>query len=126
MSRAITVASIMVLILAMSFGGIWYSHEVREEFRSLIAEAHSLAADGDSEGLGRHTEQMRARWEEREAILSFYVRHDLLEQMTQYLINLKGYAATETLASAQVTLEQMQFLAEHIYERELPNWNNVL
>ena len=126
MKRLITVIGILVLVSGLSLCGIFYAGQTRQEMYSLISEAQALCDKKDSRSLVRLSDEMIDLWEKKQTILSLYVRHDELEKMSVYLVSLKGDAEKEIFEGASVTLEQMVFLADHIYQREMPNMNNLL
>lgn len=126
MPRLITISVILVLILALALGGIWFADRVRDEFVDLIDRAKESCALEDTETLLRVAEEMETLWERRQMVLSFYSRHDELEKMATHITTLRGCAITQAFDNARITLEQIDFLAEHIHYREIPNLNNLL
>lgn len=126
MPRLITISVILILILALALGGIWFADRVRDEFVTLIDQAKKSCTLKDAAALLRLTDEMEVLWERRQVVLSFYSRHDELEKMATHITTLRGCAITQAFDNARITLEQMDFLAEHIHYREIPNLNNLL
>lgn len=126
MGRIVTTGSILLLILALSLNGIWYAAQTREEMNAKIAEAEEWSRRQDQAELLRLVDALELLWKERESFLSFYVRHDEIEKMNTSLVNLRTYAEESAFDSVIVILEQMEFMTGHIYERELPNLDNLL
>lgn len=126
MKRLIAISAIMLLILGLSFAGMWYAHQTQDFYQELIADGQELCEAEDGPALAKLAERMEEDWEQRQAFLSLYVRHDEIEKMSVNIVILKGHAINGSFESASVTLCQMSFAAEHIYQRELPNLNNIL
>lgn len=126
MQRLITISVILLLIIALALGGIWFAGGVRDEFALLIGQAEVCCDGEDAGGLLRIAEEMDALWEKRVLVLSCYARHDELEKMATHITTLRGCALTGSFETARITLEQMRFITEHIHQRELPNLNNLM
>lgn len=125
MKRLIAISAIMLLIFGLSFAGMWYARQTQEFYQQLIEEGQKFCESEDAAALTTLAEQMEEDWEKRQSILSLYVRHDEIEKMSIDIVILKGHAVNGSFESASVTLSQMEFAAEHIYQRELPNLNNI-
>ncbi len=126
MGRLITIGLILLGILALSLGGIWYAGQTRAQMDTLIEQAIEAATAKKQEELLRLTDSLQQLWEGRETFLSFYVRHDEIEKMNTELVSLRSFAEISAYDSAYAVLYQMKFMSGHIYEREIPNLDNLL
>lgn len=125
MSRLVTICTIILLIVALSITGIFYARDVKTDFDVMIQEALDACEKEDQQALLAKAGEMFDHWENREGFLSFYVRHDEIEKMSTHLVSLQGYAEQEAYDSAHLSLRQMEFMVDHIYNRELPNMDNL-
>lgn len=124
-SRLITICTIILLIIALSITGIFYARDVKMDFDALIGQAMESCENESQERLLAQAKMMSELWEKKEGFLSFYVRHDEIEKMSTHLVSLRGYAENEAYDSAYLSLRQMEFMVDHIYNRELPNMDNL-
>lgn len=126
MGRIITIAVILLLILAVSLLGVWYAKDTHVLMEEKITLATKACRENDLVSLSAITSELKELWEQRERLLSFYVRHDEIEKINMDLVNLSGCIETGSVDSALLTLRQIEFLSAHFYELELPNWDNIL
>lgn len=125
MKRLFAILLILVLILSVAIGGVVYAKNTCEELVSMTEEAERLSDAEDTAALALQAEKMSAFLEGRHLILSLYVRHDELEKLTVHLLTLCAQTKAGS-TEVQTTLAQVSFMAQHIYERELPNLDNLL
>lgn len=126
MGRMAAICTILALILCVSVFGILYARDTKDVMETAILTAKEACRQEDQAALAASAQEMKAQWESREGILSLYVRHDEIEKMSTYLVSLSAHAQSGSFAGAGAALEQMAFLADHIYRRELPGVNNIL
>ncbi len=125
MSRLITISVIVALILALSITGIFYVKDVKADFDRMIAESHGFCENEEQTELLNEARKMSDLWRQKEGFLSFYVRHDEIEKVSTYLVNLESLGENKDFKEALVTLDELTFMMEHIYSREIPNLNNI-
>lgn len=125
MKRLFVILLILALILSVAAGGVVYAENTCEELVSMTEEARRLSDAEDVAALALQAEKMSAFLEGRHLILSLYVRHDELEKLTVHLLTLCAQTKAGS-TDVQTTLAQVSFMAQHIYERELPNLDNLL
>ncbi|MCI5923224.1 MAG: DUF4363 family protein [Oscillospiraceae bacterium] len=125
MKRLFIIVQILTLILFVAVSGVVYARNTCEELVSMTEEAKRLSDAEDAAALALQAEKMSAFLEGRHLILSLYVRHDELEKLTVHLLTLCAQSKAGS-TDVQTTLAQVSFMAQHIYERELPNLDNLL
>lgn len=126
MSRLLTTIGMILLILTISIGGIWYVHQTNKEIITLCDDGIKYCQKEDQTKLLENIKKLSTLWESKQLILSLYVRHDEMERIDSLLIVVNAYAETENYHSVSVELHQLQFMLDHIYKRELPSINNLL
>lgn len=126
MSRLITTISIILSIILLSLGGICYIKQTKSEAIALTDEAIELCRQKNQAELEIKIKKLVALWESKQLVLSLYVRHDEMERIDNLLVIITAYTENESFESACVELHQLQFMLDHIYQRELPNLNNLL
>ncbi|MFZ2538597.1 MAG: DUF4363 family protein [Oscillospiraceae bacterium] len=125
MTRLITITAIMIAMLALSISGIYYAKETKTQFDELIDIALVQCKNKDTQTLAESTKKMSALYQSRHGFLSFFVRHDELEKIDIDLVSLLGYVKIGSFDSIQICLEQIRFMINHIYSKELPNIENL-
>ncbi|WMJ23498.1 DUF4363 family protein [Paludicola sp. MB14-C6] len=126
MSRLLTTIGMILLILAISFCGIWYVHQSNKEMIALCEDAIIFSNKENQDGLLSCIKKLSALWESKQLILSLYVRHDEMERIDSLLVVINAYYETKNYHSVSVELHQLEFMLDHIYRRELPTINNLL
>lgn len=125
MKRMCVILFILAFILCVAAGGVFYAKYTCEQMVAMTEEAEQLSEERDVEALLSQAKKMSAFLESRHLILSLYVRHDELEKLTTHLLDLYAQAEAGD-AEVHTVLVQIAFMARHIYERELPNLDNLL
>ena len=125
MKRLIGVLSMVLLLLIGSVAAMWFLADTRDEIKEMTEEARGMIAKQDAEALEKQAKKMSAFIEGRHPILSLYVRHDLLDTLEMYITSLIAQAESGD-TDVSILLAQIDFTLNHIYERELPDWNNLL
>lgn len=125
MKRLYVILAILGVILLTALAGVFYAKDTCSTLLSMTEEAQKLCEREDAELLYQQAEKMSAFLESRHLILSLYVRHDELEKLTLHLSDLCAKTKSGDIQVA-VTLSQITFMSRHIYERELPNLDNLL
>lgn len=125
MGRLITIGIILTAILGLSLGGLNYARGLRDEFEAETLRGQAACRQKDAAALEKTAAELQALWEKREGFLSFYVHHDDLDRLEMGLVSLSAHIENESFENAFSALEQLRFQASHIYQRELPGWNNL-
>lgn len=116
---------ILTLLLLLSIAATAYAADTRDILLTMTEEARAYIEQEDAQALYLQAEKMSAFVEGRQAVLSLYVRHDELEKLEVQLISLTAQARSGD-TDVSILLAQIDFIANHIYERELPEINNLL
>lgn len=125
MTRLITITGIILAILGLSICGIYYAKETKIQLNKLIDIALVQCENEDLQGLEESAKKMSAFFESRHCFLSFFVRHDEIEKIDTDLVSLLSYTKLSAFESVQICLNQIQFMIDHIYYKELPNIENL-
>ena len=125
MGRLITIGIILTAILGLSLGGLNYARGLRDEFEAETLRGQAACRQKDAAALEKTAAELQSLWEKREGFLSFYVHHDDLDRLEMGLVSLSAHLENESFENAFSALEQLRFQASHIYQRELPGWNNL-
>ena len=124
MKRLVAVFILLTVLIVLSFGGKAFVKETRDELIELADKAKEAALSNDAKELLKYAEKMSAFFEDRHSVLSLYVRHDELEKLSAQLLSLLKQAELEDM-DIGLTLAQIVFTADHIYERELFSIDNL-
>lgn len=125
MKRVSLMLGILALLLLLAVAGVLFAADTRDTLFQMSAEAAALIEQDDADALYRQAQKMSAFVEGRQSILSLYVRHDELEKLQTQLVSLEAQAKSGD-TDVSIILAQIEYLANHIYERELPGIDNLL
>lgn len=125
MSRLVIVAVIITLILALSLSGVYYAKDTKVQLFELADVAIEQCKEEDAAELISSAKKMSAFFESRHGFLSFFVRHDEIEKMEADLVSLVSYSQLKSFDNAYFCLNHIRYTINHIYNRELPNWDNL-
>ncbi len=124
MKRSITIAAILLSIVALSIGSLFYLHRVEEEMTGLLEGAARSAQAEDFEAARQTAAKAEERWQEYEKRLSLFVRHGELDEMTKVVAELTDYAQQKDAALFCASADKAASIIRHIYETELPTIKN--
>lgn len=125
MTRLITTIGIIITIIALCICGVFYTKNTKVQFIELIDTAIEQCENNDINGLKESTKKMSAFFESRHSFLSFFIRHDEIEKIETDIINLSGYTNISSFHNAQISLNHLKFMINHIYKNEIPNMENL-
>lgn len=125
MPRLVTIISILISIILLSLIGIFYAGETMDTLNTYIEQATYQSTSQNKEELEETAKKMSDFFQSRHDFLSFYVKHNDIEEISSAIVNLYGYAKLSSFDSAQLCLAQIKLLIERIYSKELPNLENL-
>lgn len=125
MDRLLIISCVLIGTIILSIASLFHLKDTSEQFTELILLAEQSCLDGDVEKLEKYTKAMSNLIKDRHSILSLYISHEEIEKIESTLIILESYVITETLDGALACLKQLYFTTNHMYERELLNWDNI-
>lgn len=125
MTRLITISSIIALILAVTIGATLYAKDTRDALNVHIEKGAAACQSKDAKSLKDASNAMSELLKKRHSVLSLYVRHDETEKLETLHVVLAAYIDLGEFESASVTLSQIKFLANHIYQREALSLDNL-
>ncbi len=125
MKRTILISCILITIISASFYTIWFTKQVKTELLELSKNAEIACDELDIEKYCDNINKLSANWESRQFILSLYIRHDDLENISNHIASLSAVAKREDISTAIVELYRLNFMLNHIYEHQLPSVNNL-
>lgn len=125
MNRLIIISSIIVGILILSIVSLIHLKDTSEIFAELILNAEESCLNEDIINLKKYTNAMSNLINDRHSILSLYISHEEIEKIESTIIVLESYVITKTFDGALACLKQLYFTTNHMYERELLNWDNI-
>lgn len=126
MPRMIIITSILVAIVTFSVLSIWYTNDVKDTLSEISAEAIVNCQEKNQAQLLANAKKLSNSWESRQHILSLYIRHDELGKIDSLLVDLNSYVKSETYYEANVQLNQLIYFLDHLVQKELPSFDNII
>ena len=116
----------MVVMLSCGTGILFWLHHGINDLLSDISSAEQLVRDGEIQQAVAALDDAKADWREDEVHFSRLLRHKELDSITVSLDSLPAYLEYGDLASFFAMTNQARSMINHIWQAELPVWNNLL
>lgn len=126
MKRVAAAIVIMALMLGSGTGILLWLHHGTVDLLGDIAQAEQQVWDGEIKEAFETLEQAQKDWREDEIYFSRLLRHRELDTVTVTLDSLPAYLEYGDYASFFAMTSQAKSMIRHIWEAELPSWNNLL
>ncbi len=126
MKRVAAAIVIMALMLGSGTGILLWLHHGTVDLLGDIAQAEQQVWDGEIKEAFETLEQAQQDWREDEIYFSRLLRHRELDTVTVTLDSLPAYLEYGDYASFFAMTSQAKSMIRHIWEAELPSWNNLL
>lgn len=125
MDRILIITIVLIGTIALSITSLFHLKDTSNEFLEIILLAEQACLDKDTILLRKYTDELWELVNAKHSLLSLYVSHDEIEKIESTVIILQSYSITETFDGALACLKQLYFTTNHMYERELLNWDNI-
>lgn len=125
MDRLLIICCILTGTIILSIVSLFHLKDTSEIFADLIISAETSCLNEDIISLELYTKKMSNLIKDRHSLLSLYISHDEIEKIESTIIVLESYVITQTFDGALACLKQLYFTTNHMYERELLNWDNI-
>ena len=126
MKRLITSVILLVAIICVSTLSLYSLRDQKEAIMTAAAELRSMSGDPDPAVLQEKSQQLFEDWNRREEILVLYIRHDVLDQITQLLAELPALAEYEDWAALFGRLDVVSALMDDLWKSNNPTYRNLL
>ena len=126
MKRLITSVILLVAIICVSTLSLYSLRDQKEAIMTAAAELRSMSGDPDPAVLQEKSQQLFEDWNRREEILVLYIRHDVLDQITQLLAELPALAEYEDWAAFFGRLDVVSALMDDLWKSNNPTYRNLL
>ena len=120
------VISIVIIICIVSLDMVTqdYTKECIDHTSVLL---HDLKKniDSEEENITDNLEKLLQNWKEKKEKLSYFIEHDELEKVETNLVNLQSYINEEDFSMAITSIDEAEFILEHIKEKNALNLKNI-
>ena len=117
---------LLVLVLALSFWGLFAIAEVRDQVSAQAAELQAAVGIVSPECLGDMAAQFAQSWEPQEHLLIRFVRHAEIDELSRSISRLEMLARYNDIGEFSAEIARIDRLMRHILETEYPYPRNVL
>jgi len=126
LKRVVAAVVIMAVMLCSGTGILLWLHHGVEDFLIDISSAEELVKSGEIQKAADALNHARIDWREDEIYFSRLLRHKELDSVTVLLDSLPAYLEYGDFASFFAMTSQAKSMINHIWQAELPVWNNLL
>lgn len=105
---------------------LFWLHQDISALDTALSRSESLTAQQDYDAAIAVLKEATVVWGKRQRLHSRLLRHKELENITLTLISLPAYLEHESLPDYEAGIQQVHHMLEHIWESELPVWQNLL
>ncbi|MBQ8827024.1 MAG: DUF4363 family protein [Oscillospiraceae bacterium] len=123
--RLIVSLSVFVLIIVFSFFSV---NRIKTEKDRLTLQLDEIAEAGEAEDMEtvyRLTEQLEEMWTESRRKLSFLVREEKLNALSEVITKIQPYGE-EANDELEAEINNVRYQLNQIYLAEIPSWENIL
>ena len=126
MKRLTTIITIVCIILILSFLGICQISNVSKTLGEKLDTVNEyIDTDKDNKLITNICENMIDEWDKRGNYISMYVTHENIDNIEEDLIALNSYCKLYQYDKAKITIDQLKFHLDHVYQSELPLLKNI-
>lgn len=79
----------------------------------------------DEENVSDDLEEIFKNWEEKREKMAYFIEHDELEKVETNLTNIKSYIEEDELDMAISSIDEAEFVLNHIQEKNAFNLENI-
>lgn len=98
MKRFWIALSLLIILLAVSLGSLWYFSRVSESLLSALSQAEELADHQDLEGASSAFYRAGNLWKQQEGTLRYFLDREEMGAVEGVLASCQGYLSHESLA----------------------------
>lgn len=115
---------IVVSIITLDFITQDYTKESVKETTSNLSEVKNNI-EKNTERINELVDKTFDVWEKRYSKLAYFIEHDELEKVKTNLINMKSYVELNNFDMAISSIEETEFVLEHIQDKNSFNLQNI-
>lgn len=123
--RLIISLSVFVLIILFAFFSV---NRIKTEKDRLTAKLDEIADAGEAEDMETvyfKTEQLEEMWTESRRNLSFLVREEKLNALSEVIAKIQPYGE-EANDELEAEINNIRYQLNQLYIAEIPSWENIL
>lgn len=124
MTATVLVSLALMLALGLYCGA--YSKDISEEMQGQVREMRGEIQAGSLSAARRRTADMRRDWEEKSALLSLWVNHGDVDEVSLGLERLETALEQEERFFAMLYAAELGEAASHLYHRDALMLSNIL
>ena len=120
------IISILIVITIVSLDIISqnYTKETVSQTSSMLRNLKEKIKN-DENDISNSIEAIYQKWEEKRQKLAYFIEHDELEKVETNLTNIKTHIEVEDLNMAITSIDEAEFILEHIKEKNAFNLENI-
>lgn len=126
MKRVWAAGAILIVVLALSIAGLFFSNHIISDMRGEIEQVLQALEDDRLDEVKEHSEELLNLWREHYALLCTYIQHSKLEQVDQSLSVLAPQLQYEDIPQLASELSRAYSQLEHLKDTEFPKLKNIL
>ncbi len=126
MRRAFAAAALLAAALLLCIISLTATIQVTESVNETARAALKASTDRDTDRAKELTGQLKEEWDQAEAVLGAFIRHEELELIGNAISSLPGLLEDDNLLDYQKECRTALHWLEHVRETELPAFPNIL
>ena len=125
MLKEIVISIIIVIsIVSLDFLTQNYTEETVTNTSEQLTELKTKIKN-DEEGVLKKLEEVEKSWKQRRGKLAYFIEHDELEKVETNLTNIKSFIEEDEHDMAISSIDEAEFILEHIKEKNAFNLENI-
>lgn len=126
MKRVWIVVGIASAIVVLGITTLLHLSTVSKDMDYALEEIQSAIQEEQPEKILDKSIAFQKIWDENEAEMMRYIHHDELDSITGIVARLRPLAEFEDYTELSAEVSRLRHLIRHIYESEVPTFNNIL
>lgn len=117
MFKGIIISIIIIIsIVSLDFVTQNYTNETVSQTSSMLTDLKDKINKGE-DNLNNNLEEITVRWEDKRKKLAYFIEHNELEKVNVNLQNIKSYIDVSDLNMAIYSIDETQYILEHIKQK---------
>ena len=119
---SVTIISVTILACVVS---LIYIKNIKDKYSDMLEKAYTQSVDEDIDSAKKSLEKFKESFKKSEKILMYIVQKSDLEEIAFQIEALEQYLDAEEMPEARAELKKLTALLNHIWEKEVPLFENV-
>ncbi|MBC8584679.1 DUF4363 family protein [Youxingia wuxianensis] len=125
MKRVGVAVVVFALLIALSGLSLWHLHTVTQDMTETLSQIKEYINNNEIGQAQSLTDQVIHQWHVNEKVMTRYVHHHQLDEITGIIARLPSLAQYGDISEFAAEVEHTRVLIAHIWDSEIPSPKNI-